>query len=329
MATNSMATAPTCAMDPGILEQAADWLVLLQSGEATEQDLAALAQWRARSPAHEAAWQRAEAVLGTFARVPAQLGRDTLQRLPRAPRHNRRQLLSLLAIAAPTGWLLWQYGPWQQQADYQTATGQQQTIDLADGSQLVLNTATKVDVAFTQTARTITLLAGEIMLTTGKDAAWPAAQPKRPLTVRTTHGSLQPIGTRFAARLLADGTQVSVFEGTVQVRSAQSGQTAAVPAGQQLRFNATELQTQHAVDATSGLWATGMLLAQDMRLGDLIAELARYQHGLLRCDPAVAQLLVSGAFPVGDIAASLRVLEQSLPVRIARPVPYWVTVKAR
>lgn len=203
------------AIDPTILNQAADWLVLLQSGEATEQDLAKLSQWRQQSPAHEAAWQRAESVLGTFRQVPPQVGQDTLARLPRHVRH------------------------------------------------------------------------------------------------------------------FDNYTQVSVLEGAVQARPAQSSQTTTVPAGQQLRFTTTELHTPQAADATSSLWTNGMLLAQDMRLGDLIAELARYQRGLLRCDPEVAQLLVSGSFPVNDIAASLRVLEKSLPVRIARPAPYWITVKAR
>lgn len=314
------------AIDPTILNQAADWLVLLQSGEATEQDLTKLSQWRQQSAAHEAAWRRAESVLSSFRQVPAQVGQDTLARLPR---HNRRKLLGLLAIAAPTGWLLWHYRHGLQRADYQTATGEQQTIELADGSQLVLNTRTRVDIAFTQTQRTITLLAGEIMLTTGKDAARPAGQSPRPLMVRTEHGSLQPIGTRFAVRHFDNYTQVSVLEGAVQARPAQSSQTTTVPAGQQLRFTTTELHTPQAADATSSLWTNGMLLAQDMRLGDLIAELARYQRGLLRCDPEVAQLLVSGSFPVNDIAASLRVLEKSLPVRIARPAPYWITVKAR
>lgn len=318
-------TPQSTPIDPAILEQLADWLVMLQSGEATEQDLAALSQWRKQSQVHEAAWQRAEGVLSTFGQVPAAIGRDTLARLPR---RSRRQLLSLLAIATPTGWLLWQHGPWLHRADYQTAKGEQQTIALADGSQLLLNTATQVDVSFTPTSRTIRLLSGEIMLTTGKDPL-PAGQPARPLTVRTEQGSVQPIGTRFAVREWDGYTQVSVFEGAVRVQPAGSSQSASVPAMQQLRFSATELQAVQAVRNSSDLWTNGMLLAQDMRLGDLIAELARYQPGLLRCDPEVAQLLVSGAFPVNDIASSLRVLEQSLPVRITRPLPYWVTVKAR
>jgi len=61
----------------------------------------------------------------------------------------------------------------------------------------------------------------------------------------------------------------------------------------------------------------------------LVAELARYHRGVLRCDPAAADLTVSGAFPVADTEASLALLAKSLPVRIGRATSYWITVQAR
>ena len=39
-----------------------------------------------------------------------------------------------------------------------------------------------------------------------------------------------------------------------------------------------------------------MLLAQDMRLAELVGELGRYRPGVLRCHPGIADLRVSGAF---------------------------------
>ena len=50
---------------------------------------------------------------------------------------------------------------------------------------------------------------------------------------------------------------------------------------------------------------------------------------MLRCDPAVAGLRVSGAFPLNDIDASLRLLEKTLPVRVSKVTPYWTTVVPR
>ncbi|KAG1069089.1 hypothetical protein G6F55_014487 [Rhizopus delemar] len=72
-----------------------------------------------------------------------------------------------------------------------------------------------------------------------------------------------------------------------------------------------------------------MLAVRNWRLADLVDELARYRRGVLRCDPAVAGLRVSGAFPLADTDGSLRLLEKTLPVRISRVTPFWVTVAPR
>lgn len=70
-----------------------------------------------------------------------------------------------------------------------------------------------------------------------------------------------------------------------------------------------------------------MLLAQDMPLGSLISELSRYRTGILRCDPAVANQPVSGAFPVTDTDASLTLLAKTLPITVSYRTPWWVTVQ--
>ncbi|WP_439515600.1 FecR domain-containing protein [Oceanibaculum nanhaiense] len=311
-------------IDPAILNEAAGWLVLLHSSEASARDLQDLERWRARSAAHEAAWQRAENMLGAFRQVPPKLGRDTLARLG-SP--GRRQLLrlGLLAIAAPSaGWLGWHHLPWREwSADLRTATGEQKRFDLADGTRLVLNTASAVDIVFSPTERRLTLLAGEILITTAKDAS-----PTGPrFILRTGQGSLSPLGTRFAVRQFEESTRLAVFEGAVEIRPAASGQAAILRAGEQTDF--TTIAIQPPAPAEDALWERGMLLARDMPLGTLVAELARYHRGLLRCGPEVAGLNVSGAFPVTDVPISLTLLEKTLPVRVGRATGYWLTVRAR
>jgi transmembrane sensor len=310
-------------IDQAILDEAADWLVLLQSGEATGRDETRLRLWRQRSPAHEAAWQRAEDVLQTLQQVPPRLGRDTFSRLP-SP--GRRELLAMLALAVPGAWLAWRHMPWREwTADLRTATGEQKTMILADGTRLALNTATAVNVTFTAHERRLVLVAGEIFIATAQD---PSPRP-RPFIVSTAQGSLRPLGTRFNVRRLADSTRVAVFEGAVEVRPRAFDQTAIVHAGEQLTFTTGALQAAQPADAGAEMWERGILLARNMRLGELIRELARYHHGVLRCDPAVAALRVSGSFSLADISASLSLLEKTLPVRIGRATSYWVTVHAR
>ncbi len=112
------------------------------------------------------------------------------------------------------------------------------------------------------------------------------------------------------------------------MRPAHSGQVAILNAGEQLTFSAQTLASVRPVDASAALWEGGMLLVRDMPLGELLAELGRYHRGVLRCDPAVAGLTISGSFPVMDLHASLDMVASTLPVRIGSATPWWITVQA-
>ncbi|MGL6091515.1 MAG: hypothetical protein ACRC07_15855, partial [Pseudomonas paracarnis] len=52
-------------------------------------------------------------------------------------------------------------------------------------------------------------------------------------------------------------------------------------------------------------------------------------RGQLQCDPHVANLLLSGSYPLDDSERILDLLEISLPVKVRRFTRYWVTVQAR
>lgn len=67
----------------------------------------------------------------------------------------------------------------------------------------------------------------------------------------------------------------------------------------------------------------GML---DLTPFDFIREVGRHRAGVLRCDPAVADLRLTGAFPLDDTDRVLEGLEQTLPVTVRGFTPYWVTV---
>src|SRR5690606_33355831 len=130
------AMSSTAAIDADVLKEAADWAMTLHYDTPTDAERQAFDRWRRQSPAHEAAWTRAQAVFRTFNQVPADIGKDALKSLERS--HDRRQalrLLGVLLVAAPAGWLAWRSTPWQEwTADLRTATGEQKTITLADGT---------------------------------------------------------------------------------------------------------------------------------------------------------------------------------------------------
>nr|WP_242702357.1 FecR domain-containing protein [Achromobacter sp. SD115] len=309
------------------MKEAAGWLVRFQSETLSPSDREAFDRWRARSAAHAAAWQRAEDMLRGFGLVPPRIAGDTLRRLDRPGRRQALRALAGLLVLGPAAWLGGRELPWREwSADARTATGEQRRMELADGTQLVLNTASAVDIDYTAQQRTLWLRAGEILLTTGRDTP----QLQRPFVVQTAQGAIRALGTRFMVRDEGSVVRVAVFEGAVEIRPRSAGGSATVlPAGQQTVFNRREVQPLAAVDATAASWEQGMLAARNWRLADLVDELGRYRRGVLRCDRAVAGLRVSGAFPLNDIDASLRLLEKTLPVRVSRITPYWTTVVPR
>jgi len=313
-------------IDPLILGEAADWMVQLQSGSATEEDRRAIAQWQGRSAQHAQAWQRAEAILGDFNSVPGAITSETLKRIGRKKTIGRRQALGLLLAAGPATWLAYRQLPWQQwTADQHTAVGEQKNLTLPDGTRVLINTASALNIVFTGEVRRIQLLKGEVLITTAKDPS----PGHRPFIVQTRHGTARALGTRFSVRVGEQRSRVAVMEGAVQMLPDHSSQGVVVKAGEQGAFSIDSIATVEPLDVSAVTWEHGMLLAQHMRLVDLLEELGRYRSGVLRCHETVAQLTVSGAFSLRDTDASLRLLQETLPVKVSSLTGYWVTIEPR
>ncbi|MDR9749992.1 FecR family protein [Pseudomonas sp. SZMC_28357] len=313
-------------INPQILGEAADWLVQLHSGSATPADHQAIAQWRTRSAEHAQAWQRAEAILGDFRNVPANLAVQTLKRASRKDGLSRRQTLTrlgLLLMAGPLG-IASQHVPWQQwTADQRTAVGEQKHLPLPDGSQLLLNTDSAVDIAFSPSERRVTLLNGEVLISTAQD---PAA---RPFIVETPQGTARALGTRFCVRINGSRSQVSVLEGRVQITPQLLQHSAMLSAGERQSFKLNRFEALERFDTAALAWDKGMLLANNMRLDELLGELGRYRPGVLRCHADVAAIRVSGSFSLRDTDASLRLLSDTLPLNISSLTRYWLSVEPR
>lgn len=311
--------------EAALIKEAADWALAFRYDQPGDAERRAFECWRASSPAHDAAWARVQSVFQTFGQVPADIGQGALKTLNRKMGRRRGlQLLGCLLVAGPAAWLAWCQAPaWT--ADIATATGEQKTLALPDGSRLVLNTASAVDVVFTASERRLRLRAGEILIDTQSDPT----NTDRPFLVDTPCGVVQALGTRFSVRKL-DGAacRVAVFEHAVALRP-PSGVSRILHAGEQADFGPMQIDEPRPADAGQALWENGMLLARNMRLGDVIAELSRHRPGVLRCDPAVAGLRVTGAISLKDTDAALRLLASNLPLRIELRTSYWVTVAPR
>ena len=316
----SPGTNSTHRQDQPSLEQAVDWLLKLQSEQPTAATLEAFEHWLASHPQHAVAWSRLTQIQHTFAQVPHKhFAKQVLTSIDPASRRNALKKLGTLAILLPTAWLGYRALPLVRlQAEYQTAVGEQKHLQLGDGTRLVLNTDSAVDVQY-HAQRQIMLRQGEIWLETGH-------QDQRPLVVTTPHGQLVPLGTRFNVRLSAERTTLAVTEGAVRI-DLRNGQSTVVQAGQQRAFANDAFEQTRLADQRVGYWQQGMLLAQDMPLNDLLKELARYRHGVIRCHPDLQRMTVSGAFPVNNTDAALDLLQKTLPVKVVAPSRYWIMIE--
>jgi transmembrane sensor len=164
------------------------------------------------------------------------------------------------------------------------------------------------------------LLAGEIQIDSLRTS-------QQGVQVQTPHGQALLQSAQCAIRLFAGYTSVSVQVGSAEVSCA--GQRVVVLAGQQLSYSTMGLGPIQPASASSRSWVDGLFVAEGVPLGQLITELGRYRHGVLGCDPQVANLRVVGAFSVRDTDRALASLVDILPVRVNRLMPWWVTLEAR
>lgn len=234
-----------------------------------------------------------------------------------APRRHAIKTLALLLACGASLHAFERRSPWRGwMADYRTAVNQRRVVTLADGTQLTLNTSSAVNIVYDGAQRRIQLLAGEIFIATGKDAA------QRPFFVGTPHGSLQALGTRFTVRLHDGYASAGVLEGAVAVLAGDGAQRLVLHPGEGAHFDSMGLHRQ-ALAPYGGAWLDGMLVARDMRLADFLAELSRYSDHPLGCAPAVAGLRVSGSYPLADVDAILDAVSASLQLRRNTVTRFW------
>ncbi len=301
------------------LEQAAEWFAILHDDTVTARQREQWQGWLAASAANREAWRRVERIDRKFRGVQAEPARQVL----RTAQRDRRRFVSGLAgfvVAAPLAWSVWQLSPIRYAfADMCTVVGEVQEAALPDGGRLWLNTDTALTLDYDISQRSVTLLQGEIFVETAAD--------ERPFRVETVNGHAVPLGTRFGVRVQDDQTHVSVTAGEVAVTPRlRPEEQVIVRPGRSVRFDAHQHLARAAVTSADTAWQRGMLVADDMPLSTFLDQLARYHPGMIRYDTAAARLRLVGTFPLDDTDRILNTLEATLPVKVARLTPWWVTV---
>lgn len=192
---------PDKTIDLAVLEQAAGWFATLGDENATDEDRRNWQSWHDQNAAHQAAWQRVEAVGSRFAAVPPEGSNVTRNLLDKGTtgttnRRNGIKAIALLCTVGLGGWVAQRTQPWHHMlASHSTGTGEQRQYILDDKSTLWLNTATNVNVEYSPTLRRIRVREGEILVQTHADSIMPARPFVVDNSVRSAKCSCRHLGS--------------------------------------------------------------------------------------------------------------------------------------
>jgi transmembrane sensor len=333
---------------------AAAWFAKREGGAWNAADEAQLQVWLDSSTAHRVAyirivtaWERSGRLSALGAGVPsgtipppgawnfppasnANASGESKERFGSAPGRNGRSARSWLsgsrwtralrAVAAvlvlgTVADTVWHFSM-DRARSYRTPIGALATIPLSDGSKVMLNTDSQIDVALDKTERRITLDRGEAFFDVSKDAA-------RPFVVEVADKRVVAVGTEFSVRRDSDEIRVLVTEGRVRIKRLGDGPEAPetqLPAGSEARTAQTALLIDQPTPAKVEQllsWRTGYIVFRDTSLADAVAEFNRYSaRKTVIQDPAIAGIRIGGQFRSDDIGAFLSLLQSGFPINV-------------
>lgn len=323
-----------------IEREAAEWIARFDGDDAGPEDRAALEAWRSQSDQHEDALVRLADFWGGMAifgqlkdyavadDMTALLEDDRTSRRRRAARRILTGAVAASLVAAAVG-AIHQFVSGSGQpfdGSFETAVGEQETIALPDGSNMILNTDSEAEVSFTRSARIVRLGRGEALFDVAPDR-------KKPFSVETEKGTVTAVGTAFSVRVHDDGIDVLVKEGRVALapgeRSKSSGAPASrafapveVSAGQSVRF-AQQVESIDVVDETALDrkldWQDGMLSFKGEPLENVVAELGRYTDTTIEItDPRLKSQKIVAYYRVGEIETMFDALQLMDNIEVER-----------
>lgn len=304
--------------DDKACEAALGWIARLRSDQSSEEDRQAFALWLGQDAANARAMDQMLDLwddLGVVGRL-----RDNAA-LSRESANSARWLAGSVALAASLvlAVVLWpQLDIEEVSTHYQTAIGEIRQVELPDASTVTLNTDSAISVTYTEEQRHINLEQGE---------AWfqVTANRERPFHVDAGEARVSVLGTAFNVYRHKDAVDVTVAEGVVRVTElGETGNRAATSEVLHVQQQLSVGKDGWKINVVDNLdqqlaWQRGEVIAREMPLPDLIAQIQRYnQTRILLADPELAVRTVSGVFQLDQPEALLDALAISLDLQVQR-----------
>ncbi|MBL8255988.1 MAG: FecR family protein [Pseudoxanthomonas mexicana] len=194
---------------------------------------------------------------------------------------------------------------------YATVLGERRTETMPDGSEIVLNTDSALEVSYSSSRRAIALLHGEAQFEVARDR-------DRPFVVSIGENTVTALGTRFQVRREPGSTIVTLLEGSVEV--AHGDERHVLKPNERAILSERMGVSIALIDPESATgWLDGWLRFRGAPLAEVIVEANRYSDQKLRLgDPRLADVQLSGNFHAGDNTSIADAASLILPVRVEK-----------
>jgi transmembrane sensor len=319
MTESSHHSATGTISDDEIMQQAATWLVTLDSEQCTAQDIKDFAHWQQQSPKHKTIADEMQGTLLQFKKIQqqpsskfsSQIIEQTLSASSESQLFRPLVLwlvtmgLLILCLSYPMlpskHWL----------ADYKNDYNQWLKQSLSDHSEIQISGSSAFDVDFNQQERLVKLYQGNILVDVAKDA-------QRPFVIETEFAQITALGTRFIVQQYSDATILIMLESKARVQSRiDQSKVIELHAGQAVRIDKfARLQPQQvSANLIEQAWHKHLYVADQQPLDHVLAHLANYHSKTLSYDAKLLHpIMVNATLPLDD--SGLELMAESLDLQL-------------
>lgn len=301
-----------------LFEEALDIVIRLQNAPANPVTLDLIRHWRARSPAHDAAWREAAELHG----MAGQVLTDQSSSLTGEGRASRRAILGGMAgLVVATGAALHGPGAWLRlTADRMTAAAEVTRFQMPDGTSVTLGPASAIRLAAG---------GGRLDLLDGAVCCDRAGAPGRPFEAAVgdvvVSGGEATFSLSRESGIVSVGVERGILAATRAGLPAGAGRLAA---GDWLRLDEGSGRAERGrlLPGQFAAWRSGQLLAEDETVAAVIAQIRRWHTGrIILAGSELGQRRISGVFDLRSPLAALEAVVHPFDARV-RHVSAWLTV---